>query len=183
MSGATMSEASEVLVSRDGAIATLTINRPRAKNSLNRAVFDGLRAQLVQLRDDDTVRAVIITGAEGVFCAGADITAFDVLRAAPLLGDRSATGWDFFAALGRFPKPVIAAVEGPAAGAAVAAVSQVGSSSEAPAPAPAANVTDPAVAATSAPDLGPGVAAAAASAAATAWRPATRCGWGRPTSR
>jgi len=72
-----MSEASEVLVSRDGAIATLTINRPRAKNSLNRAVFDGLRAQLVQLRDDDTVRAVIITGAEGVFCAGADITAFD----------------------------------------------------------------------------------------------------------
>ena len=64
-----MSEASEVLVSRDGAIATLTINRPRAKNSLNRAVFDGLRAQLVQLRDDDAVRAVIITGAEGVFCA------------------------------------------------------------------------------------------------------------------
>ena len=63
-----------------------------------------------QLRDDDAVRAVIITGAEDVFCAGADITAFEVLRAAPLLGDRSATGWDF-AALGRFPKPVIAAVE------------------------------------------------------------------------
>lgn len=111
MSGATMSEASEVLVSRDGAVVTLTINRPRAKNSLNRAVFDGLRAQLAQLRDDDAVRAVIITGAEDVFCAGADITAFEVLRAAPLLGDRSATGWDFFAALGRFPKPVIAAVE------------------------------------------------------------------------
>jgi murein DD-endopeptidase MepM/ murein hydrolase activator NlpD len=51
-----------------------------------------------------------------------------------------------------------------AAGAAVAAVSQINSSSEAPAPAPAANVTDPAVAATSAPDLGPGVAAAAPSA-------------------
>lgn len=104
MSGATMSEASEVLVSRDGAVVTLTINRPRAKNSLNRAVFDGLRAQLAQLRDDDAVRAVIITGAEDVFCAGADITAFEVLRAAPLLGDRSATGWDF-AALGRFPSP------------------------------------------------------------------------------
>src|SRR5256885_12075827 len=80
MSGATMSEASEVLVSRDGAVVTLTINRPRAKNSLNRAVFDGLRAQLAQLRDDDAVRAVIITGAEDVFCAGADITAFEVLR-------------------------------------------------------------------------------------------------------
>ena len=111
MSGANMSESSEVLVSREGAIVTLTINRPRAKNSLNRAVFDGLRAQLAQLRDDDAVRAVIITGAEGVFCAGADITAFEVLRAAPLLGDRAATGWDFFSELGSFPKPVIAAVE------------------------------------------------------------------------
>jgi enoyl-CoA hydratase len=70
MSGATMSEASEVLVSRDGAVVTLTINRPRAKNSLNRAVFDGLRAQLAQLRDDDAVRAVVITGAEGVFAQG-----------------------------------------------------------------------------------------------------------------
>ena len=78
---------------------------------MNRAVFDGLRAQLAQLRDDDAVRAVIITGAEGVFCAGADITAFEVLRAAPLLGDRAATGWDFFSELGSFPKPVIAAVE------------------------------------------------------------------------
>ena len=65
MSVANMSESSEVLVSREGAIVTLTINRPRAKNSLNRAVFDGLRAQLAQLRDDDAVRAVIITGAEG----------------------------------------------------------------------------------------------------------------------
>jgi len=111
MSGANMSESSEVLVSREGAIVTLTINRPRAKNSLNRAVFDGLRAQLAQLRDDDAVRAVIITGAEGVFCAGADIMAFEVLRAAPLLGDRAATGWDFFSELGSFPKPVIAAVE------------------------------------------------------------------------
>ena len=106
-----MSEASEVLVSREGAIVTLIINRPRAKNSLNRAVFDGLRAQLVQLRDDDAVRAVIITGAEGVFCAGADITAFDSLRAGPLLGDRAAAGGHFWAELGRFPKPVIAAVE------------------------------------------------------------------------
>ena len=105
MSGANMSESSEVLVSREGAIVTLTINRPRAKNSLNRAVFDGLRAQLAQLRDDDAVRAVIITGAEGVFCAGADITAFEVLRAAPLLGDRAATGWDFFSELGSFPSP------------------------------------------------------------------------------
>jgi len=101
----------EVLVSREGAIVTLTLNRPRAKNSLNGAVFEGLRAQLAQLRYDDAVRAVIVTGAEGVFCAGADITAFDVLRTEPLLGERAAVGGSFWAELSSFPKPVIAAVE------------------------------------------------------------------------
>ena len=59
----------------------------------------------MQLRDDDTVRAVIITGAEGVFCAGADITAFDALRAEPLLGDRAAAGGHFWSELERFPSP------------------------------------------------------------------------------
>ena len=78
---------------------------------MNRAVFDGLRAQLRNCAFDDAVRAVIITGAEGVFCAGADITAFDALRAEPLLGDRAAAGGHFWSELERFPKPVIAAVE------------------------------------------------------------------------
>lgn len=111
MSEKAMNEESEVLVSREGAIVTLTINRPRAKNSLNRAVFDGLRAQLAQLRHDDAVRAVIVTGTEGVFCAGADITAFEAIRAEPLLGERAAAGGGFWSELGSFPKPVIAAVE------------------------------------------------------------------------
>lgn len=102
---------SEVLIGREGAVVTLTLNRPRAKNSLNRAVFDGLQAQLAQLRHDDSVRAVILTGAEGVFCAGADITAFDALRAESLLGERAAAGGAFWSELGRFPKPLIAAVE------------------------------------------------------------------------
>ena len=106
----------EVLVSREAAIVTLTINRPRAKNSLSRAVFDGIGEQLAQLRDDDAVRAVIVTGAEGVFCAGADITSFESLRAEPLLGERAAVGGRFWAALASFPKPLIAAVEGLALG-------------------------------------------------------------------
>lgn len=106
----------EVLVHRQDAIAVLTINRPRAKNSLNRVVFDGLHAQLAQLRHDESVRALILTGAEGVFCAGADITAFDALRAEPLLGARAAAGGMLWPALAGFPKPVIAAVEGLALG-------------------------------------------------------------------
>lgn len=101
----------EVLVSRESGIASLTINRPRAKNSLNRAVFDGLQTHLAQLRCDESVRAIILTGAEGVFCAGADITAFDALRAEALLGERAAAGGNFWSELESFPKPLIAAVE------------------------------------------------------------------------
>lgn len=102
---------SEVLVSREGATVILTINRTSAKNSLNSLVFEGLRAQFAQLRHDDTVRVVIVTGAEGMFCAGADITAFDAIRTESLLGDRTAAGGTFWSELGSFPKPVIAAVE------------------------------------------------------------------------
>lgn len=102
---------SDVLVERDGAIVILTINRPHAKNSLNLSIFDGLLNQLQLLRADESVRVVLLTGAEGVFCAGADITAFDALRTEPLLGERAAAGGAFWSALRRFPKPVIAAVE------------------------------------------------------------------------
>lgn len=107
---------SELIVSRDGAIVTLTINRPQAKNSLNRTVLQGLNEQLAQLRHADSVRAVILTGAGGVFCAGADITTFDEVRADPLLGDRTALGGTIRSDLAAFPKPVIAAVEGLALG-------------------------------------------------------------------
>lgn len=107
---------SELLTSRDGAVVTLTINRPDAKNSLNRALLAGLNAQLAALRHDDSVRAVILTGAEGIFCAGADITAFDEIRADPLLGERAALGGTIWSDLSSFPKPVIAAVEGLALG-------------------------------------------------------------------
>ena len=107
---------SELLAERDGAIVTLTINRAMAKNSLDRAVLDGLNLQFEQLRHDESVRAVILTGAGGAFCAGADITSFDALRAEPLLGKRAAIGGNIWADLGTFPKPVIAAVEGLALG-------------------------------------------------------------------
>lgn len=107
---------SELLTSRGGAIVTLTINRPRAKNSLNRAVLAALNAQLADLRKDESVRAVILTGAEGMFCAGADITAFDEIRADPLLGERAALGGTIWSDLSGFIKPVIAAVEGLALG-------------------------------------------------------------------
>lgn len=108
--------ASPVTAARDGALVTLTITRPEAKNSLNEDVLSDLKTHLDALRHDASVRAVLLTGADGVFCAGADITAFDAIRAQSLLGPRRALGGDIWADLGTFGKPVIAAVEGLALG-------------------------------------------------------------------
>ena len=101
---------------RRGAVAILRINRPEARNALNAAVFAALNGHLAELRTDDSVRAIVLAGASGVFCAGADITAFDALRADPLIGQRRASGGTLWADLENFPKPVIAAVEGLALG-------------------------------------------------------------------
>lgn len=105
-----------VRIERRGPVAVLRIDRPEARNALNAAVFDGLSTHLRELRLDDSVRAVVLSGANGVFCAGADITSFDALRADPLLGERRASGGTLWADLESFPKPVIAAVEGLALG-------------------------------------------------------------------
>lgn len=101
---------------RQGAVAVLQLRRPAAKNSLNQELLTALNTDLAHLRGDDTVRAIVLTGTDGMFCAGADITSFDALRSQPLLGDRPALGGTIWADLGTYPKPVIAAVEGLALG-------------------------------------------------------------------
>lgn len=105
-----------VNVGRDGRVAVLELNRPRSKNSLNTALLEELNTELTTLRDDVDVRAVVLTGAGGTFCAGADITEFDALRAAPLLGSPESTVVRLWRTLGDFPTPLIAAVEGLALG-------------------------------------------------------------------
>ena len=61
-----------VTLARDGAVATLTLNRPERRNSLSDAMLTDLGAALVELRDDAGTRVVILTGAPPVFSAGAD---------------------------------------------------------------------------------------------------------------
>lgn len=59
---------------RDGAVLTLTIDRPDARNALNAEVLDGLVAGLAAAKGDDGVRVVVLTGAgDRAFCAGADL--------------------------------------------------------------------------------------------------------------
>src|SRR5919109_3551939 len=61
-----------VLLERDGVIATVTLNRPDRRNSLSDPMLTELGAAFAELRDDATTRVVIVTGAPPVFSAGAD---------------------------------------------------------------------------------------------------------------
>jgi enoyl-CoA hydratase/carnithine racemase len=62
----------EVTLGRDGAIATVTLNRPERRNALSDALLTELASAFTELRDDAGVRAVVVTGAGPVFSAGAD---------------------------------------------------------------------------------------------------------------
>lgn len=61
-----------VLVENVGATRIVTINRPEARNSLTRAVLRGVTEALHRSSADASVRCVVLTGAQGHFCAGAD---------------------------------------------------------------------------------------------------------------
>jgi enoyl-CoA hydratase len=105
-----------VIVERDGAVAVVTINRPAVLNALNHATLVELDACLTELGGDDTVRALVLTGAgEKAFVAGADINELATLS--PAEGREYAIrGQRVFGALERLGKPVIAAINGFALG-------------------------------------------------------------------
>ena len=97
-----------VLVERHDAVATVTINRPERRNSLNAAVKDALRDALAEVGADAGVRAVVVTGAGDHFCVGQDLK-----EHADGLGE----GAPIVRSLATMPKPVVAAVEGSCVGA------------------------------------------------------------------
>ncbi|HYL20483.1 MAG TPA: enoyl-CoA hydratase/isomerase family protein [Gemmatimonadales bacterium] len=100
-----------VLVEIANEIGTITLNRPEKLNALDRALCDELREALAMLTTSDQVHVVVITGAGRAFCAGADL---GVLEAdGPAL---VAAGKDVALAIRAAPKPVLAVVNGPAAG-------------------------------------------------------------------
>jgi 2-(1,2-epoxy-1,2-dihydrophenyl)acetyl-CoA isomerase len=105
----------EAETSRDGAVLTITLNRPDVLNAFNADLHRALAAALKEARSDQ-VRAVVITGAGRGFCVGQDLTEF---REAPGdIGDRLRRGYHRnIRALRALEKPVLAAVNGPAAGA------------------------------------------------------------------
>lgn len=105
-----------LLIERDGPVAVVTINRPRVLNALSTPTLLELRQLLTALRDDDSVRVVIITGAgEKSFVAGADIN--ELAAQSPTSArDHAKSGQETFALIESLGKPVIAAINGYALG-------------------------------------------------------------------
>jgi 2-(1,2-epoxy-1,2-dihydrophenyl)acetyl-CoA isomerase len=115
----------DLLETVDGGIATLTMNRPDSRNALSRAMMVGLAEALQRLALDPAVRVVVLTGAGRAFCSGGDVKGF-AQRAAGTAGDEptfdqkvtdlrarmEAVRW-----LHEMPKPTLAVIPGPAAGA------------------------------------------------------------------
>lgn len=96
-----------------GPVARLTLNRPKAMNSMNLALLAALDARLTAIAANDELRVVIITGSGQAFCAGADLKE---ILAGQKLGPGEADFLDranvVFSRLRKFPKPVIAALNG-----------------------------------------------------------------------
>jgi 2-(1,2-epoxy-1,2-dihydrophenyl)acetyl-CoA isomerase len=107
--------ADEVLTSHAASVLTITLNRPDTYNAINRAMHAGLREALEQAADPD-VRAVVVTGAGRGFCSGQDLREFSELPG----GVREALEGTYhpnIRAIRALEKPVIAAINGPCAGA------------------------------------------------------------------
>ncbi len=110
-----------VRVDRDGAVATITLDRPQAMNALDQPTKVALRDQLQELGADPSVRAVVLTGAgDRAFCTGQDLKEHIGLLQAGDPAPLTTVGEHYnpiALAIATMPKPVIAAVNGMAAGA------------------------------------------------------------------
>ncbi|MGH6787575.1 MAG: crotonase/enoyl-CoA hydratase family protein [Novosphingobium sp.] len=102
-----MSDTPEVLTEVEDGVLIVTINRPEAKNAMNKAAAEGISAAMDRLEADETLRVAILTGAGGTFCSGMDLKGF-------LRGERPSIEGRGFGGLSEWTpkKPVIAAVDG-----------------------------------------------------------------------
>ena len=113
-----------ILLEINDGIALVTLNRPDKLNALNYALIDRLMATLDAIETDDSVRAVILTGAGKAFCVGADLSAMAPGDEGKSLGAQTAEWMQSLSnplieTLRTLPVPVVAAVNGAAAGAGV----------------------------------------------------------------
>lgn len=108
----------EVLIETTGRTTTITLNRPEARNALTKAVLGRITQALRAAAADASVRCVVLTGAGGHFCAGADLRR--TIAEDPDFFDNLESYMDVFhgviRAITQCPKPVVAALDGAAVG-------------------------------------------------------------------
>jgi enoyl-CoA hydratase/carnithine racemase len=105
-----------IIVEREGRVCTITMNRP-PMNPVSNRMIEELNNALDRIENDPEVRAIVLTGAgEKAFCAGADVTEFGQAFGEGNVKDLVMTRHRLFTRIERFPKPVIAAINGYALG-------------------------------------------------------------------
>jgi enoyl-CoA hydratase len=102
-----------ILVEQNGAVAVVTLNRPKVLNALNQATMDEVVDALETLERDETVRCVVLAGGERAFAAGADINEMAAATPADMLSGYRFQQWE---RIRKISTPIIAAVRGFALG-------------------------------------------------------------------
>jgi len=104
---------------KDGGVATITLNRPRALNALNAAMIDELLDAVRRAAGDEEVKVLLLTGAGRAFCLGADVSEFSQALEQPTrdpLRELLSKSQEIVRTLASMPKPAIAAINGFATG-------------------------------------------------------------------
>jgi methylglutaconyl-CoA hydratase len=107
-------QSSTVLYSVDGVIARVTLNRPEKRNALNDQLVADLKDALRRARSDESIRAILVSGAGKDFCSGADLSALQKISGATVdENSRDARSlMEVFTLIREIPVPVVAAVHG-----------------------------------------------------------------------
>jgi enoyl-CoA hydratase/carnithine racemase len=105
-----------LLIENRGAVRILTMNRPEKRNALNQALTQGLLDALRAADADESVGALVLTGAGQGFCAGADLGEFKELGAGLAAEDRAELTMQLHLAFTRIRKPIVGAINGHAMG-------------------------------------------------------------------
>jgi len=103
-----------LLVEKSEGIATVTMNRPRVMNALNRELRESLRQAFIDLQDCKETEVVILTGAGKAFCGGLDLKELSTDGIGVEDPEKAATGGSFFINAARFDHPIIGAINGAA---------------------------------------------------------------------
>jgi enoyl-CoA hydratase/carnithine racemase len=110
-------DANTVLLQRNEGIFTIALNRPHVLNALTMGMFAQLREAIEQAASDETVEVVVLRGAGGNFCSGADLSVLAAIRSVEEAEEALQLINGFLLPLHKMAKPVVAVIEGAAVGA------------------------------------------------------------------